>query len=217
MSLTFLPPLRSVIATDLRAFEYMAYRRLQGRSDSASGGDSDEEEGVMGGGAMTTAVGDTPTKTRKEESGDDNEGLDTAINEDESLISQEIDENGVAQGYEVALKYIGFGLFHVLLMFINGVALSSDAIEVLSIAFILPVIREKNEFDITDWQNALLSSIVFLGMLFGSYLWGSLSDLSGRRCALLISLTVNGAFGFFSAFAPNYYVFLVLRFVSGFG
>lgn len=49
-----------------------------------------------------------------------------------SLIreEEEIDENGVARDYEVALKYIGFGLFHVILILINGVALLSDAVEV---------------------------------------------------------------------------------------
>ena len=49
-----------------------------------------------------------------------------------SLIAaeEEIDENGVARDYEVALKHIGFGLFHVLLIAVNGVALLSDAVEV---------------------------------------------------------------------------------------
>ena len=48
-----------------------------------------------------------------------------------SLIAseEEIDENGVARDYEVALKHIGFGLFHVLLIAVNGVALLSDAVE----------------------------------------------------------------------------------------
>ena len=135
----------------------------------------------------------------------------------ESLISEEIDENGIARDYEVALKYIGFGLFHILLLAVNGTALSSDAVEVLSISFVLPIIREKDEFDMADWQSALLSSIIFLGMLIGGYLWGGLSDLSGRRHTVIMSLTLNGIFGLASAFAPNFSVFLLFRFVSGIG
>ena len=50
----------------------------------------------------------------------------------ESLIRDEpeIDEAGQARDYEVALKHAGFGLFHVLLMCVNGVALLSDVMEV---------------------------------------------------------------------------------------
>ena len=50
-----------------------------------------------------------------------------------SLIKSEkpeIDEAGEARDYEVALKHAGFGLFHVILICINGVALASDAVEV---------------------------------------------------------------------------------------
>ncbi len=136
-----------------------------------------------------------------------------------SLIREEedIDEHGVVREYEVALKYVGFGLFHVILVAVNGLALSSDAVEVLSISFVLPIIRERDEFDLEDWQNAFLSSIIFVGMLFGGYLWGGLSDLTGRRHTILMSLSVNGLFGFVSAFAPNYWSFVLFRFISGVG
>ena len=51
----------------------------------------------------------------------------------QSLIDKdpELDEEtGEARDYEVALKYTGFGLFHALLMCVNGVALLSDVMEV---------------------------------------------------------------------------------------
>ena len=205
----------------------MAYERLRRRNDDDSSHimqiemEDLDSGGIDEGTGTNDPVGDTPTKVQEAESGlsDDNDNeIDVDVKEDErSLIDDEIDENGVARDYEVALKHIGFGLFHVFLVAINGMALSSDAIEVLSISFVLPIIKERNEFAITDWQNALLSSIIFLGMLFGSYFWGSLADLSGRRFTLLMSLAVNGVFGFCSAFAPNYYTFLIFRFISGFG
>lgn len=150
-----------------------------------------------------------------EESGTD---VEVCPEEDQRklIIIDEIDDTGIVKEYEVALKYVGFGFFHILLMLINGMALSSDAVEVLSISFILPILKQ-DEWFITDWQNALLSSIIFVGMLFGSYLWGSLADISGRRFTLLISFTINGVMGFLSAFSPNYVVFLFFRFFSGIG
>lgn len=153
-----------------------------------------------------------------EDSGTDVEIYSRHPEEDQRklIIIDEIDDKGIVKEYEVALKYVGFGLFHILLLLINGMALSSDAVEVLSISFILPILKQ-DEWFITDWQNGLLSSIIFMGMLFGSYIWGSLADISGRRFTLLISFTINGVMGFLSAFSPNFVVFLFFRFFSGIG
>ena len=129
----------------------------------------------------------------------------------------DIDKDGVVMEYEVALKHLGFGLFHVFLILVNGIALSSDAVEVLSISFVLPVFKDSKEFNISDTEKAVLSSIIFLGMLFGSYFWGSLADIAGRRTTLMFSLALSGLFGLVSAFAPTFWVFVLLRFCSGFG
>ena len=89
------------------------------------GGDREDEDGHV---ELTTVRLDGEAGMEDGESG--SEG--TGPREDaKSLIAaeEEIDENGVAKDYEVALKHIGFGLFHVLLIAINGVALLSDAVE----------------------------------------------------------------------------------------
>ena len=127
------------------------------------------------------------------------------------------EEDGVVRDYEDVLKVVGFGLFQLLLMVINGLALLSDVFEILSVSYIIQVIRRHDEFGVTDAQSALLSSVIFIGMLFGSFMWGGLSDVSGRRFILLTSMSVNGAFGLMSAFAPNFPTFIVFRFVSGIG
>lgn len=60
-------------------------------------------------------------------------------------------------------------------------------------------------------------SIVYLGMMFGAFFWGGLSDKLGRKQCLLISMTVNGFFAFLSSFVQGYSMFLLCRMVSGFG
>lgn len=87
----------------------------------------------------------------------------------------------------------------------------------ISVGFVLPILRRDDEFGSTDVQNAVLSSVVFAGMLFGSYGWGAFADIVGRRFMLIISLSINGAFGFVSAFSPNIAMFTVFRFFSGIG
>lgn len=128
---------------------------------------------------------------------------------------EEEEEEGTFVDYEAVLQLIGFGLFHILLLFANGVALSSDAVEILSISFVIPILRF--ELPLTGVQDGFLSAIMFLGMFFGGYLWGGVADLTGRRRALLMSLTLNGVFGLVSAFSPGYYSLLFFRFISGIG
>ena len=129
----------------------------------------------------------------------------------------EIDDDGFVTEYEVALKYLGFGLFHVYLMIVNGIAFCSDAVEILSLSFVLPVLDKPDEFGISDAEGAVLSSVIFIGMLFGSYIWGSVADIAGRRTTLLLSLTCSGVFGLVSAFVPSFWLFTLMRFFSGFG
>ena len=147
------------------------------------------------------------------------EDNDRKTEDKRSLISssEEIDSDGVVREYEVALKHLGFGPFHVLLLLINGIALSSDAIEVLSISFVLTVFRCPDEFGVGDLDEAILGCIIFLGMLFGSYLWGGMADIIGRRTTIVCSLTVSSLFGLLSAFSPWFWLFVALRFISGFG
>ncbi|XP_034390289.1 synaptic vesicle glycoprotein 2C isoform X2 [Cyclopterus lumpus] len=63
----------------------------------------------------------------------------------------------------------------------------------------------------------LLTSSIFLGMMVGGYMWGYLADQRGRRRVLVVSLTVNGVFGGLASVAPWFWLFLLLRFISGIG
>ena len=92
------------------------------------------EEGEEDGQIQFTTIRLNGGDMEEGESGSEGEGLGGAREDRKSLIKEEeedeIDENGVARDYEVALKHVGFGLFHVILLAVNGVALLSDAVEV---------------------------------------------------------------------------------------
>lgn len=123
-------------------------------------------------------------------------------------------DNGIYH-YNDAIHCIGFGLFHVIQTICVGIALSSDAIEVLVISLALPQLS--HDLNSSDVQNAWLSSVIFMGMLLGDYGWGTLSDIIGRRSTMIMSLAINGVAGFLSALAPNYGLFVTLRFIGGIG
>ncbi|XP_051954981.1 solute carrier family 22 member 6-A-like [Xyrauchen texanus] len=75
----------------------------------------------------------------------------------------------------------------------------------------------------TEWdlvcENATLnnigSSIYMFGLLVGAVLFGALADKYGRRMIILIGLAVQAIFGVGAAFAPNFYIYVLLRFVVG--
>ncbi|KAF3701763.1 Synaptic vesicle glycoprotein 2C [Channa argus] len=69
----------------------------------------------------------------------------------------------------------------------------------------------------TSLLVVITGSIVYLGMMFGAFFWGGLSDKVGRKQCLLISMSVNGFFAFLSSFVQGYSVFLFCRMLSGFG
>ncbi|BFZ14245.1 hypothetical protein BsWGS_17284 [Bradybaena similaris] len=117
--------------------------------------------------------------------------------------------------YEDALLACGRGKFHIILLVLCGWAVSSDAIEVLSVSFLLP--SATCDLSLTSSDKGWLNSIVFLGMMVGGYVWGSMADKWGRRNILMWSLLVNGIGNLASSVSQVFWLFLICRFVSGIG
>ncbi|XP_037609161.1 synaptic vesicle glycoprotein 2C-like [Sebastes umbrosus] len=125
------------------------------------------------------------------------------------------DEEELAQQYELIMQECGHGRFQWQLFFVLGLALMSDGVEVFVVGFVLP--SAETDMCVPNSGAGWLGSVVYLGMMFGAFFWGGLSDKLGRKQCLLISLSVNGFFAFLSSFVQGYGMFLVCRMVSGFG
>ncbi|GMH42232.1 hypothetical protein BSKO_10151 [Bryopsis sp. KO-2023] len=116
---------------------------------------------------------------------------------------------------EEAINSLGMGLFQFLLMVYVGFAWMSDAMEMMLLSFLGPAVR--CEWDLTDNEKSAISSVVFVGMLFGAYIWGAVSDALGRKVGFTATATMTALAGFGSALSPNYAALLIFRSLVGFG
>ncbi|XP_005869857.1 PREDICTED: synaptic vesicle 2-related protein [Myotis brandtii] len=116
---------------------------------------------------------------------------------------------------EDAVEAIGFGKFQWKLSVLTGLAWMADAMEMMILSILAPQLH--CEWRLPSWQVALLTSVVFIGMMSSSTLWGNISDQYGRKTGLKISVLWTLYYGILSAFAPVYSWILVLRGLVGFG
>ncbi|XP_077993667.1 synaptic vesicle glycoprotein 2C-like [Glandiceps talaboti] len=121
----------------------------------------------------------------------------------------------LAEAYEKAIDEVGFGKYQVALYFAIGFGLMADGAEIFIVGFIIP--SAERDLCLNDREKGWLGGIVFVGMLIGALIWGSLSDKLGRKKCLLTALNVNAFFAIVSAFVRNYGLFLFCRLACGIG
>lgn len=78
-----------------------------------------------------------------------------------------------------ALSRLGFGRFQAFLLVFLGIGWRAEAMEVMLLSFVGPSV--KAEWGVAGWEEALITSVVFAGMLLGALVGGLVSDRYGRR------------------------------------
>ncbi|KAM8967249.1 solute carrier family 22 member 13-like [Pelodytes ibericus] len=74
------------------------------------------------------------------------------------------------------------------------------------------------EFDLVclrKEETDIAQSVYMAGLLVGSIILGPLSDRTGRRPVILLSMFMQMVFAFGAAFSPHFYVYMALRFLAG--
>ncbi len=99
-----------------------------------------------------------------------------------------------AQKNVVAAAYLGWTL---------------DAFDFFVLTFVMPDIAK--QFDVTIPAIALALTVTLAVRPLGAFLFGRLADDYGRRPILILNIILYSLFGFATAFAPNLYMFLVIR------
>lgn len=136
----------------------------------------------------------------------------TALPADNGTFSSE-DENTFT--VEEAVETIGFGKFQWRLSVMTGFAWMADAMELMILSIISPELR--CVWLLYSWQEALITTVVFIGMMLSSSLWGNICDQFGRRTGLIMCVVFTFYMGLLSSFSPTYTWILILRGLVGFG
>ncbi|XP_068600526.1 organic cation/carnitine transporter 2-like [Brachionichthys hirsutus] len=75
------------------------------------------------------------------------------------------------------------------------------------------------EFDLVcseGWKQPFTSTVLFLGILFGSFFVGQISDRFGRKPILIATMAAQTVFNFVEIFSPTWTVFCIFYFLNGF-
>ncbi|KAF9418726.1 hypothetical protein HW555_004554 [Spodoptera exigua] len=113
-----------------------------------------------------------------------------------------------------AVNALGFGWFQVKLSLFTGLCWMADSMEMTILSILSPALH--CEWNISKYQQALTTTIVFMGMMLSSTFWGNISDRYGRKTALSMCGVLLFYYGLLSSIAPNFLWLLFLRGLVGF-
>ena len=97
----------------------------------------------------------------------------------------------------------------------TSVALEGFDLVVLGV--VLPALLQEPSWGLTPNTGALISTVGLLGVMVGAMAVGAISDVIGRRQTVVWTVIIFSVLTLACAFAPNPFVFGVLRFLAGLG
>ncbi|WP_163570217.1 MFS transporter [Fodinicola feengrottensis] len=92
-----------------------------------------------------------------------------------------------------------------------------DGFDLVVLGTVLPVLLAGHIWGLTPATATLISTVGLVGMTFGAMLIGTVTDLIGRRRAVIISVITFSTFTLLCAFAPSAPIFGLLRLLAGIG
>jgi hypothetical protein len=100
-----------------------------------------------------------------EEFSEEKETIKNVSNNGRSVPIKTVDE---------VMEKLGVGPFQYYVFLICGISFMADAVEVSLLSFLAECLEI--EWDLTTVQKSSLTSVVFIGQLFGAYFWGPFAD-----------------------------------------
>ncbi|MDN5863787.1 MAG: MFS transporter [Gammaproteobacteria bacterium] len=115
------------------------------------------------------------------------------------------------------LDRLRWSRFHTRLIAALGTSWIVDGLEVTLVGSLAGVLTLPSTLGLSAAQVGLAGSIYVVGAVIGAIFFGGFADRYGRRKLFFITLGLYSAATIASGFAPNFYVFAALRFLTGAG
>ncbi|XP_035231017.1 synaptic vesicle 2-related protein-like, partial [Stegodyphus dumicola] len=122
--------------------------------------------------------------------------------------------SGITFSVDDAVNKAGYGAFQVRITCLAGLGWLADAFEIIILSVIGDFIA--CDWPLYRWQNALLTSMVFAGIMIGAPTLGIAADIYGRKKSLTASVSLLFLFGTVSAASPSFIWMAVFRCCMGF-
>lgn len=92
-----------------------------------------------------------------------------------------------------------------------------DGFDLVVLGTVLPALLRDHVWGLTPGTASVISTFGLIGMMIGAMAIGTITDLIGRRKALIIAVIAFSAFTALCAISPSAFVFGLLRFLAGLG
>ncbi|OXM52344.1 MFS transporter [Amycolatopsis alba] len=92
-----------------------------------------------------------------------------------------------------------------------------DGFDLVVLGTVLPALLRDHVWGLAPGTASVISTFGLIGMTIGALAIGTITDLIGRRKALIIAVTAFSVFTALCAISPSAFVFGLLRFLAGLG
>ena len=117
---------------------------------------------------------------------------------------------------DALIEELGVGVFHVYLLGSVGLFMLASALQFAILSFLGPELAcEMVEWQVTPQMTALLSTMVFFGMLLGTLTWGFMGDHYGRKPTMVMVASLSLFNSFIRIAAQSFSALLGLQFLLG--
>ncbi|WP_219416795.1 MFS transporter [Pseudonocardia nigra] len=96
-------------------------------------------------------------------------------------------------------------------------AVALEGFDLVVLGVVLPPLLRDAEWGLTPATASLISVAALVGVMVGALAVGTITDVIGRRKAMLLTVTSFSVLTLLCAFAPDPVTFALLRFVAGLG
>ncbi|HEX6341844.1 aromatic acid/H+ symport family MFS transporter [Umezawaea sp.] len=100
---------------------------------------------------------------------------------------------------------------------LSWAAVLLDGFDLVVLGTVLPVLLQDEVWGLTPASASIVSTVGLVGMMLGALAIGTVTDVIGRRKALVLAVASFSLFTLLCAFSPSVLAFGLLRFLAGIG